>query len=73
MRMRVWMLILLVKRYKLTKLLITFTQSVILEGWLSLAEIQAAVSNYYYGKIQSAFVNFRNIKKKILLTTKSVY
>ena len=38
-------------------------KSVILERELSLAEIQAAVSNNY-GKIKSTFVNFRNFLKK---------
>ena len=59
-RMSQWMLILLAKCYKLAKRLITFMQSVILSGELYM---QAAVSNYY-GKRQSAFVNFRNILKK---------
>ena len=35
-----------------------YAKSVILEGELSSAEIQAVVFNKY-GKIQSAFVNFR--------------
>ena len=48
-----------------------YAKSLILDGELSSAEMQAAVFNNY-GKIQSAFINFRNIKKTVL-TTKSVY
>ena len=40
-----------------------YSKFVILEGELSSAKMQAAVSNNYE-KIQSAFVNFRSIMKK---------
>ena len=49
-----------------------YANFVILEGDLSQTNVQAAVSKNY-GKIQSAFFNVRNILKKNLLTTKSVY
>ena len=42
-----------------------YAKTVILEGELSYAEMQAAVSNNN-GKIQSAFINFGNILKKSL-------
>ena len=40
-----------------------YAKSVILERELTLAKMQAAISNNY-GKIQPAFINFRNILKK---------
>ena len=41
-----------------------YAKSFILEEKLFSAEMKAALSNKY-GKIQSAFVNFRNILKKV--------
>ena len=52
------------KRYIDDILYNIYPNSVILEGELSSAEIQAAVGNNY-GKLQSAFNNFRNTLKKI--------
>ena len=40
-----------------------YVKSVVLEGELPLAEMQAAIGNNY-GKLQSAFNNFQNILKK---------
>ena len=40
-----------------------YAKCVMLEGKLSSAEMQAAVSNNY-GKLQFAFINFQNILKK---------
>ena len=51
--------------------IIIIESSVILEGELSSAEMQAAVGNNY-GKLQFDFNNFQNIMKKSLSTTKSV-
>ena len=48
-----------------------YAKSVIQEGELSSAEMQAAVRNKY-GKLQFAFNNFQIILKKNLPTTKSV-
>ena len=62
-RMSKLILILLVKGYKSAIFLITFTQSVILEGELSSAEMQADVGNNY-GNLQFAFNNFQSIMKK---------
>ena len=48
-----------------------YVKTVILEGELSSAEMQAVVSNNY-GKLQSAFNSFSKYFEKQLLRTKSV-
>ena len=47
-----------------------YPKSFILEGELSSAQMQAFVDSNY-GKIESAFVNFRNILKKKLAKKKA--
>ena len=60
MRMSQWMLILLVKGYNILDNV--YARSVILEGELFSAEMQAVVGNNY-GKLQFAFNNFQSIIK----------